>query len=507
LTALFGRAHAHDRPSFRLIAMPDALRIARMMTFSRICMGSRLEITLVHSDRDRGRNAASAAFDDAQRLERLLSAFRADSELSRLNRLAGFGPVTTNPELVDLLEEAERIARLSHGAFNVAAQPGRRIGIDSLLVDRARSTVEYRAPATRIDLGAIGKGYAIDRAIGVLQRHGITDALVNFGSTAYGLGGAPGRETERETTAGWRMAIRHPHDLNQTMGTVLLKNGALSTSGGYEQPGHLIDPRSGRVATGMLSASVIAPTAAASDAWSTAAFVLGPAAGRPLLEQQEGLEGFFLHESRPGRLTATHTSGWPAEPLRPGVTRRQFLAAAMTLAVWLSWPASRSQAIVYATPEEALKRLLPDADAIREEQVTLTDQQKQAVEQLIDTRIKEERYTVWHASREGASIGTAVQVEVIGKERPITFLVAVGPERAVLGIEVLIYRESQGHEIRSGRFMKQFTGKTLAAPLRLGKDIDAISGATLSSRATTYAAKKALALVQVIMSSHAEPGS
>ncbi|MBI3621148.1 MAG: FAD:protein FMN transferase [Nitrospirae bacterium] len=487
--------------------MPDSFRIAQTMTFSRVRMGSRLEITLVHVDRDHGRNAASAAFDEVQRLERLLSAFQPDSELSRLNRLAGSGPVTTTPELVDLLEEAERIARLSHGAFNVAAQPGRPIGMPSLLVDRTRSAIEYRAPAARMDLGAIGKGYAIDRAVGALQRHGITDALVDFGSTAYGLGSAPRRDQERETATGWRMAIRHPHDPNQTMGLILLKNGALSTSGGYEQPGHLIDPRSGRAAMGTLSASVIASTAAASDAWSTAAFVLGPAAGRTLLEQQKGIEGFFLHESRPGRVTITQTAGWPAEPPRPAVTRRQFLAAAMALAVWLAWPASRSQAIVYATPEEALKRLLPDADTVREESVTLTDQQKQAVEQLIDTRIKEERYTVWHASRDGGSIGTAVQVEVTGKERPITFLIAVSPERAVLGIEVLIYRESQGHEIRSGRFMKQFAGKTLAAPLKLGKDIDAISGATLSSRATTYAAKKALGLVQVITAPHTETSS
>jgi len=251
-----------------------------------------------------------------------------------------------------------------------------------------------------------------------------------------------------------------------------------------------------------VSASVIAETAAASDAWSTAAFVLGPESGRRLLEEQTGLDGLVIAEPCPGRLTVTRTAHWPTKPAHPVFTRRQFVSATIALAAWLILPAPSSQAVIYATPEEALKRLLPEADAIREEQIALTAEQKQAVEQLIDTRIKEERYTLWHASRQNTPIGNAVQVEAIGKERPITFLVAANPSGAILGIEVLIYRESRGDEIRSGRFMKQFAGKTLSAPLKLGQDIDAISGATLSSRATAYAAKKALALINVITTSH-----
>jgi Na+-translocating ferredoxin:NAD+ oxidoreductase RnfG subunit len=91
-----------------------------------------------------------------------------------------------------------------------------------------------------------------------------------------------------------------------------------------------------------------------------------------------------------------------------------------------------------------------------------------------------------------------VLLNVVGKEQPITFLVAVGADGTVRGVEVLIYRESEGSEIRSGRFIRQFVGKTLAAPLKLGRDIEAISGATLSSRSTAYAVKKALALIEVV---------
>ena len=95
-------------------------------------------------------------------------------------------------------------------------------------------------------------------------------------------------------------------------------------------------------------------------------------------------------------------------------------------------------------------------------------------------------------------MGYAVILNVIGKEQPITFMIAVSPEGKVLGVEILAYRESQGSDVRSKRFMQQFIGKTLAEPLKLGRDVDSISGATLSSRSTVYAVKKALALVEVI---------
>jgi Na+-translocating ferredoxin:NAD+ oxidoreductase RnfG subunit len=95
-------------------------------------------------------------------------------------------------------------------------------------------------------------------------------------------------------------------------------------------------------------------------------------------------------------------------------------------------------------------------------------------------------------------------LNVIGKEQPITFMVAVSPEGAVRGVEVMTYRESQGSEIRSKRFRDQFVGTTLAAPLKLGRDVHGISGATLSARSTASAVKKALALTAVV---YGVPGS
>jgi thiamine biosynthesis lipoprotein ApbE/Na+-translocating ferredoxin:NAD+ oxidoreductase RnfG subunit len=419
---------------------------------SRLLMGGRLEITLFSHDPSTGRRALEAAFSEVARLERLLSRFLADSELSRVNRLAASGPVAADPELIALLQQSLIYSHLTDGAFDVAARPSQRGGYRHLHVDTAHATIAFGTPHLQIDLGAIGKGYAIDQAVAVLKRHGIVAALVSFGSTTYGLGSPPGRDH-------WRTAIRHPAGRDRAVDVIPLRDRALSTSGNYEQGGHIIDPRSGAPAAGAASASVLAPTATASDALSTAAFVLGPSAH---------------------------------------LNRRQFVTGALALIGWAMLPPLPALAITYLTPEEAAVRLLPEADAWREEALTLTPEQRQEVEQRLGSKIRDTRYAVWIASRQGEPAGYGVVLNVIGKEQPITFMVAVSPSGVILGIEVLIYRESQGAEVRAASFMRQFVGKTLEAPLKLHRDIDSISGATLSSRSTTFAAKKALALVGVV---------
>ncbi|MEW6325284.1 MAG: FAD:protein FMN transferase [Nitrospirota bacterium] len=419
---------------------------------SRLAMGGRLEITLFPDDPSAGRRALEAAYSEVDRLERLLSRFLPDSELSRINRSAAAGPVAADPELIGLIEQSLAFSRLTGGAFDVTARSGHCGGYRHLRVNPARSTVAYGIPTMQIDFGAIGKGYAIDRAVRILKDHGITSALVSFGSTTYGLGSPPERD-------GWRVAIRDPRDREQAISVVTLHNRALSTSGDYEQGTHIIDPRSGEPAAGTGSASMLAPTATASDALSTAAFVLGPAAR---------------------------------------VNRRQFVAGVLALLGWSLLPPLPGFAITYLTPKEAARRLLPDADSIEEQEIDLTDGQQAAVERRLGGKIRDTHYDIWLGSREGAPVGYAVKLDVTGKERPITFMVGVNPGGAIVGIEVLVYRESQGSEIRAAHFMRQFHGKTLDAPLKLNRDIDSISGATLSSRSTTYAAKKALALVETL---------
>jgi Na+-translocating ferredoxin:NAD+ oxidoreductase RnfG subunit len=156
------------------------------------------------------------------------------------------------------------------------------------------------------------------------------------------------------------------------------------------------------------------------------------------------------------------------------------------------------RAVVYMSREEALKTLLHEADHFTQETVSLTDAHRERIESLINGRVRETEVTFWIGGRAGKAMGYATVLDVIGKEQPITFMVAVAAEGSVLGVQVLTYRESQGSEIRSKRFLNQFAGKTLAAPLKLGRDVHGISGASLSSRSTAYAVRKALALAAVV---------
>jgi thiamine biosynthesis lipoprotein len=498
-------------------------------------MGSVLEITLADSEPRRDCDALEAAFAEASRIECLLSAFRPESELSRLNRDAPRGPVKADPELLWLIGEARRYSRASDGAVDVTVAPLMRlwrfrddrnggmplappspeeirsllacVGSEHVTVDSDTGTVAYDAPGVELEFGGMGKGYAVDAVVRVLRAHGISSALVAFGSTTYAIGRPPGQRA-------WRIGIRHPRDDARVLAAVRLVDRAIATSGDYEQwiriaglrYGHILDPRSGRPAAGASSASVVAPTALEADAFSTAAFVLGPQQGAALLGRQ-GFEGMMVSDDR-GRLATIPTEGWKAlaaRRIRGAVSRRQFVIGALAALAWLIVRPPLGEAVVYLSREEALKGLMPAAEQVREETVTLTDAQRERLYALLGSRIRDRAVTFWIGLQGDRPASYATVLDVIGKEQPITFMVAVSPEGAVQAVEVLAYRESQGSEIRSKRFMRQFTGKTLAAPLKLGRDIDSISGASLSSRSTAYAVKKALALVDVVYRGEGQP--
>lgn len=494
---------------------------------SRPAMGSLLEIT-AYGGADRCRQALEAAYAEVNRLEAVLSPFRAESDLSRINREAPYRPVTADAELIDVLTMSLGFARLTGGAVDVTVGPLMRlwrhrssemkgippsseqvertlrlVGHQHVIVDSDRSTVAYQHAGMSIEFGAIGKGYAVDRAVKVLEHHGVGAALVSFGSSLYALGSPPDRD-------GWRIAIRHPRDRGRVVDAITLTDGALGTSGNDQQAmrlagrwyGHIMDPRTGYPSEGLSGASVLAPTAVEADALSTAVFVLGRDDGIRFLERHGGVDGLVVSEGRPGSLSIASTAGWTRRRARirpvPDMSRRRFVGGLFAGVAWLLLAPSRGHALVYLTPEEALRRLIPEAETFREAPIRLSNSQKSRVERLLGTAVREETYPSWIAERAGLAMAHAVLLNVVGKEQPITFLVVVGADGAVRGFEVLIYRESEGSEIRSGRFIRQFVGKTLAAPLKLGRDIEAISGATLSSRSTAYAVRKTLALVDVV---------
>ena len=159
--------------------------------------------------------------------------------------------------------------------------------------------------------------------------------------------------------------------------------------------------------------------------------------------------------------------------------------------------ASNASAQVFLEPQEAIEKLMPEAENHVTDSKEPTPELKKRLEEALGRRMEEKRYIFIIGMKQGKHTAYAVVLNVIGKERPITFMIVVNPDGAVRAVEVLVYRESQGSEIRDPRFMRQFQGKTARSQLRAGHDIDVITGATLSSRSAAYAVKKALALVDL----------
>jgi Na+-translocating ferredoxin:NAD+ oxidoreductase RnfG subunit len=155
-------------------------------------------------------------------------------------------------------------------------------------------------------------------------------------------------------------------------------------------------------------------------------------------------------------------------------------------------------AVDYLTVGQAQKVLFPDADSFAQQQVELTKEQLKAIKSLAGVRQRDDDPEIWQARKAGQPLGWFVVDEVVGKHEYITYAVAASPDGHVLGIEVMTYRETHGDEIRRKTWRDNFDGKTLADPLKLGKDIPNISGATLSCRNVTDGVKRVLSMLKVV---------
>jgi thiamine biosynthesis lipoprotein len=273
-------------------------------------MGSYFEVRLP-STTPGAVDLACRALDLIDALEAQLTVYRDDSEVSRLNATAHLSPVGVEADLFELLEIAVGLSQKTAGAYDVTAGPlseawgfvkgPKRVpdpaalaearactGWQHLQLDEQRRSVAFDREGVRINLGSIGKGYAIDRAIAVIDAHWWpTSALIHGGrSSAYALGSPPGRLGGR-----WEVALRNPFQPESPLGTIRLRNRALGTSGSAFQQfeidgkvyGHIIDPRTGEPARGPASVTVLAPSAALADAVSTAFYLLGTEAARAFI--------------------------------------------------------------------------------------------------------------------------------------------------------------------------------------------------------------------------------
>ena len=150
---------------------------------------------------------------------------------------------------------------------------------------------------------------------------------------------------------------------------------------------------------------------------------------------------------------------------------------------------------VYLTEEQALKILFPNSQTVQAEELRLTPEQKARIQERIGWKFPEESFRTFKAETNGVVDGYAVLQETIGKHRPITYLVGITPDGKVSDVEILVYRESRGSEIRKKRFNAQYEGKTVEDPIWINKDIINITGATMSVRSVNAGVKRALVLI------------
>ena len=251
------------RVLFPLLFLPGLAR-AEWLTRTESIMGTRCSVELWSDDKSRGEAAITSVFDDMRRIDRLMSTWKEDTEISMVNREASKHPVKISEELFRLLQESVRYSELTHGAFDItyasvgylydfkkgvhpdqeaidAALPG--INWRHMVLNEQDTTVYFQRPGMRIDLGGIAKGYSVDRGIEILQKQGITRAMVNAGGDTRIIGDRFGKP--------WVVGVRDPDHEGKVFLRLPLTDTAFSTSGDYEryfdEDGkryhHILDPR------------------------------------------------------------------------------------------------------------------------------------------------------------------------------------------------------------------------------------------------------------------------
>jgi len=276
-------------------------------------MGTRISVELRHSDPDLVADCSSRVFAEMDRIDALMSSYLESSELSFINQNAAHAAVELSDELRRLIRRSIYFSEISGGAFDITyasvgyaydyrkqQQPSDQLvsqklqAIDYRHIELDDRGIRFNNNAVRIDLGGIAKGYAVDRAIDLLQECGITQAMVSAGGDSRIIGDREGRP--------WIIGIQHPRKADGIALRLPLSDSAISTSGDYERffiengerIHHIIDPLTGRSSKTSWSATVTGTDAMTTDALSTTIFILGAVDGLALIESLEGFDAIII---------------------------------------------------------------------------------------------------------------------------------------------------------------------------------------------------------------------
>jgi thiamine biosynthesis lipoprotein len=303
------------RPA-RADSSPDRLHPYRTKV-----MGTVVNLTLWSDDQAAAARAAEAVFKEFDRVDRLMSSWLPDSAVARINASAGKAAVVVDPEVFALIERAQRESKRSGGAFDITIGSFRGlwkfdqdrdgsiptvesikqrlplVGYRGVVLNRKKHSVKLRKVGSRITLGGIAKGYAVDRAVAILHKLGFVDFILQAGGDLY----AGGQKSDRK----WRVGIRDPRGQRTASFAVTeIQDATFSTSGDYERSvikdgrryHHILDPKTGYPATGCRSVTVLTKDALTADIWSTTLFVMGPDRGMKVVESRKDLEAVFVDD-------------------------------------------------------------------------------------------------------------------------------------------------------------------------------------------------------------------
>tara|TARA_B110000027_G_C16117927_1_gene301193 strand:+ start:2971 stop:3873 length:903 start_codon:yes stop_codon:yes gene_type:complete len=272
-------------------------------------MGSRFDITVVTTNQSEGDLFINTAIAEIERIEKLISSWDSNSQISRVNRSAGIKPESVDKEVFELVKRAKHISKISDGAFDISyasidkvwkfdgsmvelpsesdiKRSVENINYQNIILDESNYSIFLKNSGMKIGFGAIGKGYAADMAKKLLLSMGVKNGIINASGDLNTWGVKPDGKD-------WTVGITNPLNKENTFSWVPLKNKAVATSGTYEKRvtfkginySHIIDPRTGWPIANIISVSVFSPSAELSDALATTVFVLGVGSGLNLINQ------------------------------------------------------------------------------------------------------------------------------------------------------------------------------------------------------------------------------
>jgi len=292
-----------------------------------VLLSSPFEITVVAKDTVQGNVYIDMAISELKRIENMISDWIPTTPVSQINRNAGIKPVQVDEELIMLIERANKIAKVTDGAFDISyasmdkiwkfdgsmktmpteeaiKKSVEKIGYQKIIIDKSNKTIFLKEAGMKLGLGGIGQGYIADRIHTLLIYKGCTSGLVNVSGDINAWGKQPDGKP-------WTVGIVNPLNKSKVFAMFPLEDSAVETSGSYEKYvtfngrrySHIIDPRTGYPATGIVSVSVFAKTTEVADALATGVFVMGIEAGIGMIDQMKGM-GCIIVDDKGG----IHTS-------------------------------------------------------------------------------------------------------------------------------------------------------------------------------------------------------